>query len=436
MKQFKEEQIDNDDVDIDDDDDENLSQFLFDAYEPTRTSILEFVPSHSSILHIYQEMDSTIKSQTTSHHPTQQQNGDNKEDDISHPYMIIPPMEISAVIQAIDDYPGAKQSGLYLWPAGPALAQFLVDSFFYGIRMTSHTTSTTMDIIAQQRIQMLWSSILYNHTWITNHTSSSKPRLHIIELGAGCGLGGIVAYETLTYLLSYLQNQTTHITLTFTDHDHNTLTRAQTNLKSSLELCSKSYNNSMSQEEHSILASWISRMNQTQCFFQPLKWGDNQAISHWKKSIHSLYKDEGYGEEGIQQQQQQYQLVLGSDLIYSIHVVRPLFRTAVQFLQAFTTTKDTDRNSSNNNNNNTHQDYQLPHSTTSTDQGIFILAQSFIYDEETEIEIDIVCKELRLSRYILWDDLMKQQVKQKTPCTISMMNDYYSGIRIQVYFLE
>jgi len=45
-------------------------------------------------------------------------------------------------------------------------------------------------------------------------------------------------------------------------------------------------------EENSILVSLISRMNQTQSLFQPLKWGDINAISNWKRYIHSHYKDD------------------------------------------------------------------------------------------------------------------------------------------------
>jgi predicted nicotinamide N-methyase len=57
----------------------------------------------------------------------------------------------TVTLQFVDDEPGAVQSGHYLWPAAPALAEYLVENW------PSLATST------------------------------------VLELGCGCGLAGLVA---------------------------------------------------------------------------------------------------------------------------------------------------------------------------------------------------------------------------------------------------
>merc|ERR1719491_1362829 len=110
--------------------------FLFEGSEPTKRHILTFPPSSAS--------SSTTTTTTTA--PSCTSSHSSKLCNIT-----------TAVIRAVDDDPGALQSGHYLWPAAPALAQHLVDCYGRGSNS------------GESGIGRNWN---------------------IIELGAGCGLAG------------------------------------------------------------------------------------------------------------------------------------------------------------------------------------------------------------------------------------------------------
>jgi predicted nicotinamide N-methyase len=91
---------------------------------------------------------------------------------------------ICITLECIDDIPGALQSGHYIWPASPALAQYLVDTYY------------------------------------ASHSMASIKR--IIELGAGCALVSLCAHQVFT----------DSTLLVVTDHDPGTLKRAKSNFES------------------------------------------------------------------------------------------------------------------------------------------------------------------------------------------------------------
>ena len=198
--------------------------------------------------------------------------------------------QITMLLDCIDDDPGSVQSGHYVWPASPALAQYLLDDYSANIRITTKTTN-------------------------------------IIELGCGCGLAGLMA----------LHLHSPNSRIIFTDHDPGTLNRARVNFETN-----KSHFKSSSTCE-------------PLAYFEHLAWGDQNQVESFMQV------------KGITG----FDIVLGSDLIYSMDVVSPLLQTVAQLLQ---------------------------HS-----MGIMFLSQSFIYDDATEECIESCCAQLHLTRKIIID---------------------------------
>jgi predicted nicotinamide N-methyase len=134
--------------------------------------------------------------------------------------------------------------------------------------------------------------------------------------------------------------------LVITDHDPGTLQRAKDNHNATLEYLDDD--------------SLVRRILHVPTQFEIMVWGDLEAAmgiaSNLKHDV-SLEK---------------FDLILGSDLIYDRDVVRPLLQTVSYMLEA---------------------------------NGIFLLSQSFIYDDTTERNIDELCSQLKLKRIILHDDL-------------------------------
>jgi predicted nicotinamide N-methyase len=145
---------------------------------------------------------------------------------------------LDVALQTIGDKPGHVQSGQYLWPAAAQAGQYLIDN---------------------------WKEI----------GASS-----VIELGAGCGLSGIVAAK---------QDGVQHVV--WTDYDNGSLQLIRANVD---------LNSIQSGKVHF------------------LEWG---------KPISSDVKDENmYPTDG-------FELVIGSDLIYCIQVIEPLFQTVAQVMK-------------------------------------------------------------------------------------------------------
>lgn len=147
------------------------------------------------------------------------------------------PGNIEVTLRTIGDKPGHVQSGQYLWPAAKACGEYLIDNW-----------------------ETVGSSI-------------------VLELGAGCGLSGIVASKMPNVM-----------SVVWTDYD-----------RGSLQLIA----------ENTVLNC------SCQCFVHFLEWG---------KLIDAETKDDnGYPHDG-------FELVIGSDLIYCREVIEPLFRTVAETL--------------------------------------------------------------------------------------------------------
>ena len=252
--------------------------FLFDSCQPTKQVTYTFTPSYSPA---------------------------NNAPDDENAREGMPTIRIS--LECIDDDPGAVQSGHYVWPASPALAQYLVDTY-----CCSTSNDTTVGV--------------------------SK----IIELGCGCGLVGLCAYKIFTNSRD----------LVFTDHDPGTLKRAKSNFEASKEVG-----------------------RPTTVFFEELKWCDDAA--YFRDLFRKVSTSDVDNDIRDKQNEIGFDLVVGSDLIYCVEVVKPLIQTVSRLLSK---TKKSSK---------------------------MILSQSFVYDVKTEREIDDVCNELNLLRSIVSCTLSK-----------------------------
>lgn len=212
---------------------------------------------------------------------------------------------ICVTLECIDDIPGALQSGHYIWPASPALAQYIVDTYY------------TADLDEEK--------------------ASIK---RIIELGAGCGLVSLCAYQVFT----------DSTLLVVTDHDPGTLKRAKSNFDS--------INN---KETNGV----------TRLLFEDLSWCD--STTYFQKFLNGIqeHSKDWLETDTSNDDAVKFDLILGSDLIYCQDIVRPLL-TTVSFLLR-----------------------------KSNKGSKMILSQSFNYSEMTEEEIDCVCEELNLRRQII-----------------------------------
>jgi len=149
---------------------------------------------------------------------------------------------VSCFVYGIEeDHPGALQSGQYIWPAAPALCNYLVENAF---------------------------------SEEGNQTSGYAIRGRVLELGAGCGLTGLVA----GHLSGVLE-------VVLTDHD-----------PGALQLIEQS----IDEQKSSLLAH---------CRTCYVKWGG--VLSDCELSPNG----------------QKFDVILGSDVIYAASVVRPLFIT-------------------------------------------------------------------------------------------------------------
>jgi predicted nicotinamide N-methyase len=144
---------------------------------------------------------------------------------------------IEVTIKTIGDKPGHVQSGQYLWPAAKAAGEYLIDN---------------------------WGSI--GSSWV-------------LELGAGCGLSGIVASK-----LNGVE------AVVWTDYDRGSLQLITENTASN---CS------------------------CRCFVHFLEWG---VPIDAETKAQNKHPDSGF------------RLIIGSDLIYCKEVIVPLFKTVADTL--------------------------------------------------------------------------------------------------------
>lgn len=192
--------------------------------------------------------------------------------------------------------------------------------------------------------------------------------------------------------------------LVFSDHDPGTLERAQENYEATeaylQENGSSSSNNrnSSGQRRRTHLSK-----EEDIVWFEPLRWGDRDAVLQILERTRQKGWDSGESSEEISTiaitggddclptaEELGFDLVLGSDLVYCKDVVKPLFTSAALLM-------------------------------SKTSAAVFLMTQSFAYEDETEEEIDRMCKKLSLKREILRDDLGKD------------CHNNLAGVRVQKY---
>jgi predicted nicotinamide N-methyase len=166
----------------------------------------------------------------------------------------------------------------------------------------------------------------------------------VMELGAGCALASLTALQVW---------QPTLQCIVVTDHDAGVLERALENHESTLDAI---YNSTVSEDG---LDSAINSVGSIPVLFERLEWGDDGSLVSIRDQ---LLEHTTSGCDTVH-------VVLGSDLIYCVEVVEPLFQTATNLMNKAT--------------------------------GRFLLSQSFGYDDATEETIDRICERMHLKRTIL-----------------------------------
>lgn len=196
--------------------------------------------------------------------------------------------DLDISVRAITGEPGAVQSGQYVWPAAPVLARWLAAQLCSG-------------------------------------EAGDGPGGLCVELGAGCGLCGI-----LCALLWHPEGE-----VVFTDWDPGTLRQVAENVEM--------------QGSDSVRCRWRTEL---------LEWGKpcgHVATRRWADGA---------------------SLLIGSDVIYDVSVVAPLFGSVGALLAP---------------------------------DGEFVMCQSFAYGDDIEQAIDRCCQVERLARRVAWDELPSEQ---------------------------
>jgi predicted nicotinamide N-methyase len=182
----------------------------------------------------------------------------------------------------------------------------------------------------------------------------------VVELGAGCALASLAALQIWQGSLQCL---------VVTDHDPGTLERACDNHEQTLQ---EVLDASPTEED---LNANINNLVSIPVSFECLDWGRGKEQAETLDAIREIVQ------EHTTQNQIRFDLVIGSDLIYCLDIVEPLLTTAADLLAL-------------------------------TDESVFVLTQSFLYDKATEEEIDRVCENLEWERSLISDDDKGNRVQE------------------------
>lgn len=205
----------------------------------------------------------------------------------------------------------------------------------------------------------LWPAAELLAKYLLTKETAWQP-VSVVELGAGCALASLAALQIWQGSLQCL---------VVTDHDPGTLERACDNHEQTLQ---EVLDASPTEEE---LNANINNLVSIPVSFECLDWGREKEQAEALDAIREILQ------EHTTQNQIRFDLVIGSDLIYCLDVVEPLLTTAADLLAM-------------------------------TGGSVFVLTQSFVYDEATEAEIDRICVNLGWERSLISDDDKGNRVQE------------------------
>jgi predicted nicotinamide N-methyase len=241
-------------------------------------------------------------------------------------------------LRLIGEDPGHVQSGQYLWPAAISASQHIIDNW---INITN---------------------IIKNYN---DPTCNIKKNINILELGAGCGLAGLVS--------SKLSNINRVI---FTDYDPGSLQLIQENVDEDIKsnkYCCHCYNKDFNDI---INNNYFTEENKKKCqicknevnfVVEFLEWGTKIPIA-----IDQCFnKLDSNNDSSNNSNIMTDNLIIGTDLLYCSQVVSLLLNSVSQLLNA---KKQIIENSNNNSNNNSNSVDLIENNRNG---GLFILVSSF-----------------------------------------------------------
>jgi hypothetical protein len=300
---------------------------------------------------------------------------------------------IHVSIHLVDDEPGAVQSGHFLWPAAPALCDFLIAEQQSPPHPQEIPSEHRQPIHPKEEEYKLEGGFFRD----PDSSSSCYGPQNVLELGAGCALSSWFALQLY---------HTTLQCLVVTDHDPSVLRRAKDNYETTLEdlyerAAAESSSPSVVQEE---VDPFPRHLASIPVRFETLSWGQSeevttrllQTIPCFKSSLTSTtYENENSTTTPTPASSSEpvsyFDLVLGSDLMDCIEVIEPLLTTASCLMQPPPLWAPLL--------------LSQPHSSgkchpPQNNNSRFLLSQSFPYDCEMEQEIETVATKLGFQRII------------------------------------
>ena len=200
------------------------------------------------------------------------------------------------------------------------------------------------------------------------------PTLNVVELGAGCGLTSLVLYKMFVEASSTSTSTSTStsvLNLSMTDYDPGVLQKAQ-----------KNYDLNKTHHCSSLV---------TNISCDLLEWGVDFNFS------------ESFPKLSTPTSSPTLNLVIGSDVIYSVEVVEPLMKTISLLLT--------------NLERSTHQTQTQTQSQNTTRM---IMSQSFAYDSAIENMLNDCCVKFDLFRSIISDTFVKGSTNNENNHKIQM----------------
>ena len=222
---------------------------------------------------------------------------------------------IKIIINTIGDDPGHVQSGQYIWPASIAAGNYFIS---------------------------VMTSILLKKCSNRSSSSGKKGGGCVLELGAGCGLSGLVMSK-----LDIID------TIIFTDYDHGTLQLLHDNIIINNNNTTTTTTTSTTSNNNDIIQYIDNSSNTiTKTFMiDYYKWGNDVPI-YWDHYIN---------------------IIIGADLLYCSDVVEPLILTITKVFKY----NDNIIHNKKNSNNTATSNTATSDNSIEQEKCIFILISSF-----------------------------------------------------------